>query len=133
MGVIEEHDVLGQVSVIAKMIHFDNLTHYIPKRTDIGANLAYLYGTCTSTAIKIGFQTTDSMGIGPYIQYPYPPYVRVWWASLIQNVTTGSEEKDNQAGLNSQPRSSVTTQNHKTTTAIKMYNMKMTITCHIHM
>ncbi len=66
-GVIEEHDVLGQVSVISKTIHFENLTHYIPKRTDIGANLAYLYGTCTSTAIKIGFQTTDGTGIGPYI------------------------------------------------------------------
>ncbi len=49
----------------------------------------------------------------------------------IKNVTTGSKEKDNQAGLNSQPRSSVTTQNHKTTTAMKMYNMKMTITCHM--
>ncbi len=132
-GVIEEHDVLEQVSVIAKTIHFVNLTHYTPKRTDIGANLAYLYGTSTSMAIKIGFQTTNSMSMGLYIRYPYPLYVQVQWASLIQNVTTGSKEKDNQAGLNSQPRSSVTTQNHKTTTSMNMYNMKMIITCHICM
>ncbi len=44
--VIEEHDVLGQVSFIAKTICYINLTHYILKRTDIGTNLAYPYGTC---------------------------------------------------------------------------------------
>ncbi len=80
--VMEENDVLGQVSFIAKMIHFINLTHYILKRTDIGLNLAYPYGTSTNTAIKIGFQTADSTGIGSYIQYPYPLYVWVQWASL---------------------------------------------------
>ncbi len=79
---MEENDVLGQVSFIAKMIRFINQTRYIPKRTDIGPNLTYPYGTRTNTAVKIGFQTADGTGMGPYIWYPYPPYVRVRWASL---------------------------------------------------
>ncbi|PBK81374.1 hypothetical protein ARMGADRAFT_1039414 [Armillaria gallica] len=51
MGVIEEYDVLGQI-------------------------MAQIWPTHTNMAIKFGFQTANSTGTGPYIQYPYPPYVR---------------------------------------------------------
>ncbi|KAG7453278.1 uncharacterized protein BT62DRAFT_57394 [Guyanagaster necrorhizus] len=47
-----------------------------PYKFHLSIQYPYKYG------VKIDFQTAGGTGMGPYIQYPYPPYVRVRWASL---------------------------------------------------
>ncbi len=86
---VGEEDDLEEVSFMVKMTTLINFTDYIPKVIGIHAYFTYPYNTRTNTAVKIDFKTADGTGTGPYIRYPYPPYVRVRWASQLESTIEG--------------------------------------------